>query len=202
MRVWRCTGAPASQGRCRPECSSTKGQWRSQRSSTPNGYIWSTKTVHGVNRIDKDYLANRFWWEVLDGWRSLETSHWSSGSSAGISRSSCWCTISVSIAQWFMYWSWSATPRSCKCLLCFLLLDWTYDDTKPCIIHSSNWRLVPFEGVWPMELVEPFSVVTGWIQDLTLSFESKFRSSCLTMIISRRSSMIRNHGSRGCQSLT
>ena len=112
-RVWCCTGTPASQGLWRQECSWTKGRWRSQPSATPRGYFWISETVLGGNRIHKDYLANHFRWEVLDVWRSLETSHWGSESLAGISRCSSRYTICVSIAQ------------CCKCIFCFLLLNWT-----------------------------------------------------------------------------
>jgi len=98
--AWRCTSHPASQGLWRPECGSTIGQWRSQRSSTPKGYFWLSKMVHGGNCIHKEFLANHNGWEVLDGWWNLETSHWSPGPSAGIGRCSCRCTICVSIARW------------------------------------------------------------------------------------------------------
>jgi len=133
MRVWHCTcaGTAGFQGWWRPWCSSTQGRWRSQCSSTPQGYLWGSKTVHGGNRIYKDSMAKHFRWEVLDGWRSLATSHWSLGSTAGIRRCSCRYTISVSIAQWSIFQNWSGCPRTWKCLLCLLLLDWTCDDTNP-----------------------------------------------------------------------
>jgi len=101
-QVWCCTrpGAPTSQDWWRPEYSSTKGWRRSQRSSTPNGNFWGSKTIHGGNRIHKDSLANRFWWQVLDGRQSLKTWDWSAGLSASISRCCSWCTIWLSIAWW------------------------------------------------------------------------------------------------------
>jgi len=98
MRVWRCTGAPASQGWWRPECSSSKRQWRSRHFAIPKGYCWGSETVHGGNCIHKDSLPNHFWWKVLNGWQSLESSHWGLGSSAGISRCSGRRTWCVSIA--------------------------------------------------------------------------------------------------------
>jgi len=133
MRVWHSSrpGAPTSQGWWRSECSSTKGQWRSQCSLTPKGNFCGSETAHAGNRIHKDSLANHFRWKVLDGWRSLETRDWSTGSSAVISRCSCWYTICVSIAWWSISYNQSANPRSCKCLFRLLLPDWTSDNTKP-----------------------------------------------------------------------
>jgi hypothetical protein len=71
------------------------------------------------------------WWDVLDGWWSLATSHWSPGSSAGMSWWSCSNSICISIAQSSISQNQSPYPRSCQCLLCFARRDWTYDDTKP-----------------------------------------------------------------------
>ena len=132
-RVWHCThrGTPASEGRWRLECSSNKGRGRSQRSSTPTGYLWGNEMVHEGIQIRKYSLANHFRSEVLNGCQSFATSHWSPGSSVGNSRCSCRYTLCVSIALWSISWNQSANPRSCKYLLCFLLLDWTYDDTEP-----------------------------------------------------------------------
>jgi len=114
---------PASQGQWRQECSSTKGRWRSQRSATQKGFFSGHETVHGGNHIQKDSLANHFRWELLHGLRSLETSNWSSGSSAGISRCSCRCTICVSIAWWSISSNKTANLRRCKCMYHFLYLD-------------------------------------------------------------------------------
>jgi len=133
MWVWCCPRPdnPASQGWWRPEWSSTKGQWRLQQSWTPNGYFWGSETILGGNHIHKDSLADHIWWEVLDGWQSLETSHWIPGLSVGICRCSCRYSISVSITWWSIPWNWFANPRSCKWWLCFLLPECTYDDIYP-----------------------------------------------------------------------
>jgi len=53
-----------------------------------------------------------------------------------------------------------------------------------------------------MVLVEPLFIVTGSIQDQWLSFKSRWLSSSLTMVISRRTSMIRIHGSWRWKCLT
>jgi len=95
-----CTGPHASQCWWRPQCSSTKDRWRSQRSLTPRGYFWGSETVHGGKCIHTDSWANHFRWKVLNGWRSLKTSHWSPGSFTGITRCSCKYSISESIAWW------------------------------------------------------------------------------------------------------
>jgi len=69
-------------------------------------------------------------------------------------------------------------------------------------IRSYNWRLLPFEGAWHMKHDELLSIGTGCILDQRLSFKSKVGSSCSMMHISRRSSMILNHGSHGWKCLT
>jgi len=91
MQVCCYTGALASHDWWGLECSSTKGCWRSQCSSTPRGYFGGSETVYAGNRIHKDSLPNDFWLEVFDGWCSFETSHWSPELSEGISR--CYCGI-------------------------------------------------------------------------------------------------------------
>jgi len=64
---------------------------------------------------------------------------------------------------------------------------------NPKNIHSSNKRLVSFEGVSQLDLVDRCSVVNSCISDQRLRFECRLRRSCLTMLISRRSSKIRYH---------
>jgi hypothetical protein len=59
----------------------------------------------------------------------LETSHWCSGSSAGISRCSCRCSICVLIVRWSISDNQSANPRCCKCIFFIQLLNWTNADT-------------------------------------------------------------------------
>jgi len=122
LLVWlfaSCSGTAAIQIQWRPNCSTTKGQCWSEYSPTPKGYILGSETVHGGNCIHEDSLANIIQWQVLDGWKSLETSHWSSGSSAGISRCSCRCTICVSIAWRFISQNRSANMTSCNCWMLF-----------------------------------------------------------------------------------
>jgi hypothetical protein len=87
-RVWCCTGPPAVNGQWRPQCFSTKLRWGSPSSSTLTGYFWDSETVHGGNHIHKDWLANHFQSEVQDGWRNLDSNHWSPGSTVGISQCS------------------------------------------------------------------------------------------------------------------
>jgi len=157
--------------------------------------------IHAGNCIHEDCMANHVQREVLDCWQSSETRVWSSGLSARISRCSCWYTICASIAWWCISSNWSANPRSCQCLFCFLHLDWTYDD-NPRNIHSSNERLVPFEGIWQREVVELLSAVTGWLYDQRLGSESKSGSPCLTILISRRSWMTRSPAWCGWKFLT
>jgi len=132
-RVWCCThpGAPTSQGWWRPKCSSTKGQWRLQCASTPKGDFVGGETGHGGNRIHKDTLAIQFKWKGLDCSGSLGAHDWSPGWSVGISRCSCWYTLCVTITWWSISWNRFANPRSCMCVFCILLLDWTCDDIKP-----------------------------------------------------------------------
>jgi len=48
--------------------------------------LHGSEKVHEGNRILEACLANNIWWQVLNNWRSFETSDWGSGSSAGISR--------------------------------------------------------------------------------------------------------------------
>jgi len=123
--VWCCTcpGTPTSQGWWRPECSSTEGPWRSQRSSTPKVNFWGSETVHEANHIHKESQANHFRWEVLESWWNLETCDSGTASSEGISRCSCRYTISVSVAEWSISQNRSGNPRSCQCLFYFHLLD-------------------------------------------------------------------------------
>jgi len=100
--VWpcTCTGTSASQGWWSPECSSTKGRWRSQHSTTTKRYIWRSEMVHGGIHIHNNSLGNDYRWEELDGWWSWDMNQITSGSSVGISRSFLRYTICVSIARW------------------------------------------------------------------------------------------------------
>jgi len=200
IRVWPCTlrlgtGA-AQQVEWRAECSPTQGQEWSEHSATPKAFLWGREKVHGSNRIHKESLANIIWWQVLDGWRGLETSYGSPKSSAGISRCSCGYTIGVGIAWCSISHNRSANMRSGECSIQFnaplsdLRILTTPDD-----IHSHNWRLVLYEDGWQMGLFELLSVDSGWIGALIQCSVSQLRSSCLTMLSSPRSSMMRNQGS-------
>jgi len=142
-------------------------------------------------------LGENIRWQVLDGWRSLETSDWSPGSSEGISRCTCTYTICVSIAWWSISQNRSANTRSCKSWILFnASLSDLWILTTPKNIHSWNWRLVQFKDGWQMGHVELLSEVTSWMWALRLSFRSRLWSSCLMMHTSPRSAMIRSHGSR------
>ena len=99
--------------------STSEGQVRSGRSPTPEGYGSGSREVHWGNRIYEVSLANIILCQVLDGWRSLETCHWCSGSSAGISRCSWRYTIRVSIPQQSISQNRSANTRSCKYWILF-----------------------------------------------------------------------------------
>jgi len=116
-------------------------------------------------------MANHFRCEVLNGWQSLATSHWSPELSAGISRYSCWYTISVSVARWSISYNPSANARSWKWIVCFLLLNWTYDDAKPqkythlkLKINTSQGHLA--DGAWHT------SVINYWFDSAS---ENHFR---------------------------
>jgi len=127
IQVWQCTihpGAAATLVYWRPESSTTQGQCRIERSPTPKGYLAGSKQVHGGNHIHEDSLANIIKRHVLDGWRGVETIHWSSGSSAGISRCFCRYAISVSSARQSISQNRSANTRSWKsCILLNSLLS-------------------------------------------------------------------------------
>jgi len=115
--VWQfaiCPAAAATQVYCRPECCTTKVQCRLELSPKSKGYIWGSEKVDGDHCIHKDSMANIIRWEVLYGWRSLDSSHWILGSSAGISRCSCSYTISVSIARMSITQNRSSHTRSFK----------------------------------------------------------------------------------------
>jgi len=152
--------------------------------------------VHGGNHIHKESLANNIRWQVLDDWRSLETGDWSPGSSAGISRCTWRYTICVSIARWSISQNRSANTRSCMSWIVFNApLSDSRILTTPKNIHSWNWRVVPFEDGCQMGHVKLLSEVTDWMWALRLSFRSRLRNSCLMLLTSPRSSMIRSHGS-------
>jgi hypothetical protein len=55
----------------RPECSSTKGQWRSQWSSTPTGDFWGSKTVH-----ESDFIPKTHWPIICDVEHSIVDEAW------------------------------------------------------------------------------------------------------------------------------
>jgi len=202
--VWHCNwwGAPSSQVWWRLHCSPSKCCWRSQHSSTPNNNDRGSQLVHAGNRIHKDSMAIHFQWEVLDSWRGLETSHWSPGLSAGISSCFCRYNICVLIAQWSISQNWSSNPRCWRCLCCFLLIDWTYDDTNPQQYMYLNLNISSIRGLLQIELVDILSVVTGSICNQRPNSESTSVSSCSTMLIARRVSILRNHGLPGWKCLT
>jgi len=58
-----------------PECTATQGRWWLECSPTAKGYCWCHNKVHGGNFIHEDSLAYIFWWQVVNGCWSLETSH-------------------------------------------------------------------------------------------------------------------------------
>jgi len=152
--------------------------------------------VHGGNCIDKNSLANIIRWQVLDGWRSLETSDRSPGSSAGITRCTCRYTICMSIARWFIPQNRSANTRSCKSWILFnaFLSDlWILTTAKN--IPSSNYRIVLFKDSWQMGHIELLSVVTSWMWALRLTIGSRLRSSFSILLIYPRWSMIWSLGS-------
>jgi len=122
IRVWPCNihpGAATTQVYWRSECSTTDGQCKSEHSERLKGYFWGSKRVHGGNCVHEHSLANIIWWKVLDGWRSLETRHWSSGSLAAISRCCCRYAIFVSIARRSISQNWSTNTGSCKSWILF-----------------------------------------------------------------------------------
>ena len=69
-------------------------------------------------------------------------------------------------------------------------------------LYSQNSRVVRFKGVCQMELVELLSVVSGWIKDHRLKFNSKVGRSYLTMLISWMSTQMKYHSSCGWQCLS
>jgi len=100
IRVWLCTIHPGNAAMpvyWRPECFTTPGQSRSERSSTPKGHFGDTKKVHRDNCIHKDHLATITRWEVHPVYNNLKSCHRSSGLSVGISRYFCTYTVCVSI---------------------------------------------------------------------------------------------------------
>ena len=134
--------------------------------------------------------------DVFDCWRSLETSNWSSGSSAGVSRCICRYTICMSIAWWYISQNRSANTRSCKY---WILLNPPLSDfhilTTPENIQGWNWRLVQFVDGWHMGDIKLWSIVTSLIWAQRLRFGSTLRSFCLIMHTAPRSWIIRNYGS-------
>jgi len=142
--VWSCTirpGTAATQVQWRPECSTTQGLCRSERSQKPNGYLWGSEKVHGNNCNHEDSLANIIRWQVVNGWRSVGTCHWRSGLSTGVSQCFCGYTIGLSIAQQSISHNRSANMRSCKSWILFnaLLSDLQYWlPPKICIIETED----------------------------------------------------------------
>jgi len=203
-QVWCCSrpGAPTCEGWWWLGCSSTKGWRRSQRSSTLNGDFCGSQTIHGGNRIHKDSLANHFRWEVLDRWRSSETRDWSSRSSMSIRRCSFWYTICVSIARWSISENRSPNPRSCKCLFWFLLIYWTYVETKPQKYTLLKLKISTIEGCLAdgarQTIVHTYQLDLGSETDLRIQVrELLFDNAYLSKVI-----VIRNCGTHWWKCLT
>jgi len=117
MPVWHCTpqpDAPATQVEWKPECFAALGQWRSQYSPLPTDGFWNSKNILEGNTLHKIPLHNIIQWDVLDGWRRLNTGHYSSRFSAGFSTFFCRYTICALIAHWFISPYWTTLMRCCK----------------------------------------------------------------------------------------
>jgi hypothetical protein len=129
MRLWCCTcpGASTFQGWWRAECSLTKAQRGSPCSSKPNGDYWGSEKIHWGNHSYKDSQANHFRWDVIDGWRNLETHDWRPGSSGGFRWRSCQYTICLLVAWWSISRNQSTNPKRCMRWFWFLLLNLSYD---------------------------------------------------------------------------
>jgi len=100
MSVWPCTiypGASTSQVQWWAEWPTFQGPWRLWCSPTPTGNLSESDMVHNGSQIHDDYLAHNSWWEVLDCWRHMGTSHWSSALLVGNRWYSCRYTIGVLI---------------------------------------------------------------------------------------------------------
>ena len=198
LRVWPCSisrGAATTQVTWSQECSTAHGQWQPECSEIPKGDLWGRKKVHGGNVIHKNSVALSIQWHILDGWRSLETCHWCSGRSVGISRCFCRYTIGVSIAQRSISHNQSANATSCKC---WILFNAPISDLQYWLcpkLYIVELKISTIRGRFADGACRTVVQTTRLICTLWLSFGSRLRSLCLTLEISPGSLRMWNHGS-------